>query len=101
MSAVNSNVSRPIPRANTGSWFLNLVSNTTMFLLHMERRIEPWLRPVFDATLRDAVARLVTALMNTHRKDEALTIAQEKPLPHEEEYLKSVIDSFTTQMRGL
>ena len=28
MSAVNSNVSRPMPRANTGSWFLNLVSNT-------------------------------------------------------------------------
>ena len=54
---MNSNVSRPMPRANTGSRFLNWVSNTTMFLLQMERRIDPWLRPIFDATLRDPVAR--------------------------------------------
>ena len=101
MSAVNSNVSRPIPRATTGSWFLNLVSDTTMFLLQMERRIDPWLRPIFDATLRDPVARIVTALMNKKRKDEGLKIAEEKLLPNEEEYLDSVIKSFTTQMRGL
>ena len=98
---MNSNVSRPMPRANTGSWFLNLVSNTTMFLLQMERRIDPWLRPPFDATLRDPIARFVTALMNKKRKDEGLKIAEEKPLPNEEEYLGSVIESFTTQMRGL
>jgi len=98
---VNSNVSRPIPRANTGSRFLNWVSNTTMFLLQMERRIDPWLRPIFDATLRDPAARIVTALMNKKRKDEGLKIAEEKLLPNEEEYLSSVIESFTTQMRGL
>src|SRR5215471_9718489 len=90
-----------MPRANTGSWFLNFLSNATMFSLQMERRIDPWLRPIFDATLRDPVARFVTALMNKNRKDEGLKIAEEKPLPYEEEYLKSVIDSFTTQMRGL
>ena len=45
-----------MPRANTGSRLLNWVSNTTMFLLQMERRIDPWLRPIFDATLRDPVA---------------------------------------------
>ena len=101
MSAVNSNVSRPMPRANTGSRFLNLVSDTTMFLLQMERRIDPWLRPIFDATLRDPVARIVTALMNKKRKDEGLKIAEEKLLPNEEEFLNSVIESFTTQMRGL
>src|SRR6478735_4012373 len=90
-----------MPRANTGSWFLNLMSNTTMFLLQMERRIDPWLRPIFDATLRDPVARLVTALMNKQRKDEGLKIAEEKLLPNEEEFLNSVIESFTIQMRGL
>ena len=98
---MNSNVSRPMPRANTGSWFLNVVSDTTMFLLQMERRIDPWLRPAFDVTLRDPVARLVTALINKQRKDEGLKIAEEKPLPNEEEYLSSIISSFTTQMRGL
>src|SRR5580765_2174993 len=101
MSAVNSNVSRPMPRANTGSWFLNLVSDTTMFLLQMERRVDPWLRPIFDATLRDPIARLVTDLLNKKRKAEGLDIGEEKPLPNEEEYLASVIASFTTQMRGL
>src|SRR5215208_2717580 len=90
-----------MPRANTGSRFLNWVSNTTMFLLQMERRIDPWLRPVFDATLRDPVARIVTALMNKKRKDEGLKIAEEKLLPNEEEFLDSVIESFITQMRGL
>src|SRR6516165_5456400 len=90
-----------MPRANTGSRLLNWMSDTTMFLLQMERRIDPWLRPAFDATLRDPIARLVTALMNKNRTNEGLRIAEEKSLPYEEEYLKSVIDSFTTQMRGL
>jgi len=35
------------------------------------------------------------------RKDEGLKIAEEKPLPNEEEFLSSIIESFTTQMRGL
>jgi hypothetical protein len=90
-----------MPRANTGSWFLNLVSNTNMFLLQMERRVDHWLRPTFDAILRDPIARLVTALINMQRKDEGLKIAEEKALPNEEEYLSSIIESFTTQMRGL
>ena len=75
---MNSNVTRPMPRANTGSSFLNWASDTTMFLLQMERRIDPWLRPIFDATLRDPVARIVTTLMNKKRKDEGLKIAEEK-----------------------
>ena len=72
-----------------------------MFLLQMERRIDPWLRPISDATLRDPVARMVTDLMNKKRKDEGLKIGEEKPLPNEEEFLDSVIESFITQMRGL
>ena len=39
--------------------------------------------------------------MNKKRKDDGLKIAEEKLLPNEEEYLSSVIESFTTQMRGL
>ena len=73
---MNSNVSRPMPRANTGSRLLNWVSNTTMFLLQVERRIDPWLRPIFDATLRDPVARLVTKLMNKKRMNEGLKFAE-------------------------
>src|SRR5215470_6578452 len=90
-----------MPRADTGSRLLNWVSDTIMFLLQMERRIDHWIRPLFDATLRDPIARVVTALMNMQRKNEGLKIAEEKLLPNEEEYLDSVIASFTTQMKGL
>ncbi|HYR58245.1 MAG TPA: hypothetical protein VEO95_06435 [Chthoniobacteraceae bacterium] len=96
-----TNPSRPIPRANTGSAFLNLVSDTFMRALQMERRIDPWVRPAFDATLRDPIARLTTALINLQRKNEGLKIAEERPLPDEEEFLNSIIASFTTQMGDL
>src|SRR5207253_6700798 len=90
-----------MPRANTGSRLLNCVSDSVMFLLQMERRVDHWLRPPFDATLRDPIARLTTALINRQRKDEGLKIAEEKLLPNEEEYLDSIISSFQTQMRDL
>jgi hypothetical protein len=80
-----------MPCANTDSRFLNWASDTIMFLLRMERRFDPWLRPVFDSVLRDPIARLTTALINLQRKDEGLKIAEEKLLPNEEEYLNSII----------
>jgi hypothetical protein len=98
---MNSNTSRPMPRADTGSLFLNAVSNTFMFLLQMERRIDPFIRPAFDAVLRDPMARLVTALINRSRPNDGLKIAEEKPLPDEGEYLNSIITTFEQQMRKL
>src|SRR5947207_15729776 len=90
-----------MPRANTGSRLLDWISGTIMFLLQMERRIDHWVRPLFDATLRDPIARFVTALINMQRKDEGFKIAEERPIPNEEEYLDSIIESFRTQMRLL
>jgi hypothetical protein len=101
MPSENSNASRPVPRANTGSALLNWLSDTSTFLLHMERRIDPWLRPPFDALLRDPIARLVTAWINWQRRDEGLQLAEERPLPGEAEYLDSIISTFEKQMRGL
>jgi len=69
--------------------------------LHLERRIDPWIRPPFDALLRDPLARLVTALINARRRDEGLRLAEEKALPDEEEYLDSIIATFEQQMKGL
>ena len=57
---MNSNVSYPMPRIDTGSRLLNLVSNMMTFLLQMQGRIDPGLRPISDTALRDPVARLVT-----------------------------------------
>ncbi|HMG05791.1 MAG TPA: hypothetical protein VK581_10035 [Chthoniobacterales bacterium] len=87
-----------MPRANTGSAFLNFISDAFTFLLHVERRFDPWLRPPFDALLRDPIARLVTALINRKRPNEGLKIAEEKLLPDEEAFLDSIIASFTKQM---
>ncbi len=101
MPPENSNTSRPVPRANTGSTLLNWLANTATFLLQMERRIDPWLRPPFDALLRDPLARLVTALINWQRRDEGLQLAEERPLPGEADYLDSIIATFEQQMRGL
>jgi hypothetical protein len=100
-SRVNSNASRPQPRADTGSALLNLISDTFTFLLHVERRFDPWLRPMFDAVLRDPIARLTTALINLQRPNEGLRIAEEKPLADEEAFLDSIIASFEKQMRAL
>lgn len=98
---MNSNTSRPLPAANTGSTLLNWLSDTSMALIHLERRIDPFLRPAFDAVLRDPIARLTTALINAQRPDEGLKIAEEKLLPDEEAFVDSIITSFTAQMRGL
>lgn len=101
MSPTDSNVSRPAPPANTGSAFLNWLADTALFLLQLERRFDPFFRPAFDATLRDPIARLVTALINWRRPNEHLKIAEERPRPDEEAYLNSIVSSFQTQMRGL
>ena len=98
---MNSNASRPVPPANTGSTFLNALADTTLALLHLERRVDPFFRPAFDAVLRDPLARFVTFLINARRIDEKLAIAEEKPLPGEEEFVDSIIASFQQQMRLL
>jgi hypothetical protein len=101
MSASNSNASRPQPRANTGSAFLNWLSDSFTFLLHVERRFDPLVRPTFDAVLRDPIASFVTALINLQRPNEGLKIAEEKLFPDEAAFLDSIISSFEKQMRGL
>jgi hypothetical protein len=97
----NSNVSRPAPRANTGSALKNFVSDSGMALLRLERRFDPFVRPAFDALLRDPLARLTTALINSRRPNEGLAIAEERLLPGEEEFVDSIVRSFTQQMRDL
>ena len=96
-----SNEDRPIPGARTGSWFKDTFANLLIRLIQIERRIDPWLRPAFDATLRDPVARLITRAMNARRVDQHLLPAQELPLPDEEAFTQGVIDAFRTQMAGL
>jgi hypothetical protein len=95
---MNSNVSRPVPPANTGSKFLDVLADAMLELVHLERRFDPFFRPAFDAVLRDPIARFVTFLINAQRVDEKLALAEEKLLPGEEEFVDSIIASFQKQM---
>src|SRR5262245_4975826 len=93
LPALDSNTSRPAQPANTGSAFLNWVSDTSIRLVQLERRIDPFFRPAFDALLREPIARLVTALINSKRPHEGLQLAEERAIPDEEAHLLSIIDS--------
>lgn len=98
---VPSNQDRPIPGANTGSRWKDIFADLMIRIIQAERRIDPWLRPAFDATLRDPAARLITHVMNSRRVDKHLRPAQEMPLPDEEASTQAVIDAFRSQMAGL
>lgn len=100
-NVLGSNTSRPVPPANTGSAVLNWISDTSLRLVQLQRRIDPWMRPPFDAVLRDPLARLTTALINWQRPNEGMKIAEERLQPDEEASLQSIIDTFQKQMRGL
>src|SRR5215208_1822293 len=101
VSSTNSNASRPVPPANTGSAIRDFVSNASIRLLQIERRFDPFFRPLFDALFRDATARVATALINMRRPNEGFRIAEERPIPGEEGYVDSIISAFTKQMRLL
>jgi hypothetical protein len=98
---MDSNRSRPLPPANTGSALLNVLSDLSFKLVQLERRFDPLVRPAFDALLRDPIARAVTALINGQRTDEGLALAEEHLLPDEEQFVDSIISTFQKQMSGL
>jgi hypothetical protein len=90
-----------MPPPNTGNRVLDLISRALLVGIHLERRIDPFVRPLFDRLLRDRVARLVTWLINRKREDEGLALAEERAQPDEEAHLQDIITTFTAQMRGL
>jgi hypothetical protein len=98
---LDSNSSRPAPRANTGSTIKNWVSDTAMKLTQLERRVDPFFRPAFDALFKNLLERVTTALINRRRVNQGLKLAEERLQPDEAKHLDSIIASFTTQMTGL
>jgi hypothetical protein len=98
---MDSNASRPVPPANTGNALLDFISDALLKAIQLERRIDPFIRPAFDAVLRDPIARFVTFLINLQRRNEGFSVAEERPIPDEEAWLQSIIDSFTAQMKLL
>jgi hypothetical protein len=90
-----------VPPADTGNLVLNWISDTLLAVVHVERRIDPFLRPAFDALFRDRLSELTTNLINARRTDEGYKLAEERIQPDEEENLQDIINSFNAQMRRL
>jgi hypothetical protein len=97
----NSSSGYGVPGADTGIGVLNWISNVSLRLLQLERRFDPFVRPAFDALLRERLSHLVTALINKGRRDEGLRLAEERPQPDEEAHLQDIITTFSAQMRRL
>src|ERR1700687_5704042 len=79
--------------------FLQSLHDAISFLLHLERRFEPFFRPAVDAVLREPSAALIQYLINRRRRDEHLAIAEERPQPDEEQHLQAIIDTMADYMR--
>lgn len=79
--------------------FLQALHDAIVFGLHVERRFEPFFRPAVDAVLREPLANVIQYLINRNRRDEGLKLAEEKPLPGEEEALQEIIDTMAEYMR--
>jgi hypothetical protein len=89
------------PPADTGNALLNWISDSLTKLVHAERRIDPFFRPVLDAVLRDRLTELTTSLINKRRRDEGYALAEERIQPDEAAHLEDIINAFNAQMRRL
>jgi len=99
--SVNRSSGLGLPRADTGVGLLNWMNDLSVVLFHLERRFDPFIRPAFDALLRERLSLLTTALINTGRRDDGLALAEEQTQPGEEAYLQDIITRMGAQMRQL
>jgi hypothetical protein len=90
-----------MPAADTGNPVLDAISNVLVDVVHIQRRFDPFLRPLFDQLLREPLSLLVTLLINLQRRDEGYQLAEERPQPDEEAHIQDIITSFNVQMRKL
>jgi len=69
-------------------------------LLRLERRFDPFFRPLLDAVLREPLTALTQGLINLLRKDAAAGLAEETPLPGEAAFLDTIIADMGAYMRA-
>jgi hypothetical protein len=94
-----------LPKASTGNWLLDLISNVSIAFVHLERRFDPFFRPLFDALFREPLTLGFSALINLGRRlrgaDAAMKLAEERIQPDEEAHLDDIIATMHRQMEGL
>ncbi|BCJ75964.1 hypothetical protein CS0771_55080 [Catellatospora sp. IY07-71] len=64
-------------------WWQRRLNDTVMAAVQLTRRADPYVRPAFDATLRQPLQDAVQWLINAGRRDEHLGIAEESIRPGE------------------
>jgi hypothetical protein len=90
-----------VPPADTGNFLRDGIARVLLFLIHVERRLDLFFRPLFDKLFRGPLSSFTTALINAKRKDEGFAIAEERIQPDEEASLEAIIEQFTAQMHRL
>lgn len=90
-----------VPPPRTGNAALDLLHRVLIALLHLERRIDPFIRPSLDALLRDQLTNLAMWLKNVRRQHDGSKLAEERAQPDEDAHLQDIIETFKVQMRGL
>ena len=90
-----------LPPADTGNRLLDRLNGVLTVLLHAERRIDPFYRPLFDRLLREPLSHLATAIINHRRSDEGMALAEEREQPDEAVLVDQIIAAFTRQMEAL
>ena len=71
------------------------LSDLFLWTWRLERRAEFLYRPQFDRWFRPVLFGLLQSLQNLLRKDERLALAEEKPLPDEEQSTQDMIDELS------
>jgi hypothetical protein len=74
------------------SWLAQRLTATAWAGVELMRTLDPYLRPTFDATLRQPIQDAVQWLINAGRSDQHLGIAQERAEPDEDALTKAIID---------
>ena len=67
--------------------------------MHVERRVDPFFRPLVDALTREPLTRLVQALIRARLPDEGLALAQEKAIEGEEALVADIVANMSNYLR--
>ncbi len=67
--------------------------------MHVERRVDPFSRPLVDALTREPLTRLVQALIRARLPDEGLALAQEKAIEGEEALVADIVANMSNYLR--
>jgi hypothetical protein len=79
--------------------FREFIHTYLVSLMQLERRTEPFWRPLANAALREPSAALLQALINAGRRNDGLQLAEEKALPGEAESLDSIVRDMGEYMK--